>query len=416
MFANWKTIVFWLGAIVIMVLATVFYQPAAAKTGSLLVWTRHRVYVMDIDTLTLERVAPANPGQLVEPSPGCYGKADTFCWVAISNEVYFVDLGAASEHKLFAQLPIRDGFTRNDESPVSWSPDGERLAYTTVNTENNRTALGVFNVSTQKIELQIEGVDPTVAAAWTPDCANGLVAVDCELGYKKLATGNPDETLQILAGYKPVTSIERRWVVSTTEPIFELRWSRQGELLYSQPKRHFKRADDHSPVYHLPPGGQLANMSPDSQYTVYYQPFTLKDCQAETPEGCLHLGVWLEGLPDEDGPRSLIYSVNLTEAAGGLNFIPTWSLNGKGFVFFQEGKLIHYDLEKKEATIWYKPIAGKLRTAPVFSPNEEAVAFVDDQGQGFSEYRLVVVNPKLQPVERIIETDSGFRILAWLPN
>jgi hypothetical protein len=40
---------------------------------------------------------------------------------------------------------------------------------------------------------------------------------------------------------------------------------------------------------------------------------------------------------------------------------------------------------------------------------------VDNQGQGYSEYRLVVVNPKLQLVEHIIETDTGFRLLAWLP-
>jgi hypothetical protein len=78
--------------------------------------------------------------------------------------------------------------------------------------------------------------------------------------------------------------------------------------------------------------------------------------------------------------------------------------------------LIHYSLEQQEATIWYKSLTGKLRSVPVFSPNEEAVAFVDNQGQGFSEYRLIVVNPKLQPVEHIIDTKSGFRILAWLPN
>ncbi|HRX01484.1 MAG TPA: hypothetical protein P5280_18470, partial [Cyclobacteriaceae bacterium] len=86
------------------------------------------------------------------------------------------------------------------------------------------------------------------------------------------------------------------------------------------------------------------------------------------------------------------------------------------FVFFQEGQLIYYDLAEGEATIWYRSINGKLRSIPVFSPNEEAVAFVDDEGRGFSEYRLVIVNPKLQPVEHIIETDSGFKVLAWLPN
>jgi hypothetical protein len=58
-----------------------------------------------------------------------------------------------------------------------------------------------------------------------------------------------------------------------------------------------------------------------------------------------------------------------------------------------------------------------LRSIPVFSPNEDAVAFVDNQGQGYSEYRLVIINPKLQPIEHVIDnTQEGLRVLAWLPN
>jgi hypothetical protein len=41
---------------------------------------------------------------------------------------------------------------------------------------------------------------------------------------------------------------------------------------------------------------------------------------------------------------------------------------------------------------------------------------VDNQGHGFSEYRLVIVNPKLQPVEHIIDTQQSFLVLAWLPS
>jgi Tol biopolymer transport system component len=160
-------------------------------------------------------------------------------------------------------------------------------------------------------------------------------------------------------------------------------------------------------------------MSPDAHYTVYYQPFTLTDCQGQAQAGqCLHLGVWLATSGDAAEEPELIYSVDLSEAdqTGGLNFIPTWSPQGNSFVFFQEGRLIHYDIERKEAMIWYKPVSGKLRSVPIFSPNEEAVAFVDNQGQGFSEYRLVIVNPKLQPVEHIIDTQQSFLVLAWLPS
>jgi Tol biopolymer transport system component len=125
--------------------------------------------------------------------------------------------------------------------------------------------------------------------------------------------------------------------------------------------------------------------------------------------------VWINGGGIGPKPR-LIYDVPLAEQSGGLNFIPVWDPRGRGFVFFQDGKLVYYDVQRQEAAIWHKPLAGKLRSAPVFSPNEEAVAFVDNQGRGYSEYRLLVINPRLQPVEHIVQTKTGFKVLAWLPD
>ena len=420
MMSQWKSIVFWIGAVLIIVLATFLYQPAAAKTGSLLVWTRNRVYVMDIDTLTLDRVGPATSDQVIVPSPGCFGHVDAPCWVLIGEIVYFVDLSAASNHVAQAQLPIDTGFGWVN-NPVSWSPDGIHLAYSVTHSQSGQSELIVYDVSSNEVKVRGSDVDSTITVAWSSGCAAGLEAVDCELSYKKVPTQIGDELSSTLVGYTPVTRQVREWIIPP-EPIFELRWSPQGELLYSQPKRYFKRAEDHNSAFELPPGGRLANMSPDARFAVYYQPFTLSDCQRQVEvDRCLHLGVWIspENSPENSNEDpSLVYSVNLSEAQaeGGLNFIPTWSPDGGSFVFFQEGQLIHYDLAKQEATIWYKPVIGKLRSIPVFSPNEEAVAFVDNEGQGFSEYRLVVVNPRLQPVEEIIETNDGFRILAWLPN
>lgn len=415
--SQWRNFAFWVGAILVMVVASLLYQPAAAKTGSLLVWTRNRVYVMDIDTLALERVGPAPPDQLISPSPGCRGVSDTPCLVLIGDILYQVDLGATGGHSALATLPVGKDFRWANEAAVSWSPDGQHLAYSLVNQQTGQAHLQVYDVSTRQVKLSVADVDPLVAAAWSPGCQAGFLAPDCKLGYKKMPVREDDEFLPALEGYAPATEKVRRWFLSP-EPIFELRWTLDGELLYSRPKRFFKWAADHTPAYHIPPGSQLANLSPYADYTVYYQPFTLKDCQ---PQGndekeCLHLGVWLTPTYTNQEERSLLYDVELSNQKAGLNFIPVWSPHGDAFVFFQEGRLIYYDLEEKEATIWYRNVTGKLKSKPVFSPNEEAVAFVDNQGQGHSEYRLVVVNPRLQPVEHIIQTEQGFKLLAWLPN
>jgi len=411
--SQWRTFAFWVSAILIMVFATIFYQPAAAKTGSLLVWTNNRVYVMDIDTLTLERVGPASAGETITPSPGCFGQVQESCRGVIGDKLYRVILSGGGTDVSVTNLPGGEGF-RWANGAVSWSPDGVHLAYSMFNQQSKRAELRILDAATGEVKIKASDVDATVAVAWTEDCVEDLYIATCELGYKKMVAQDKPDTLPALVGFSPASQQVRQWSISP-EKIFELRWSADEVLQYSRPKRHFINADERTPAYQMPQGAKLAGLSPDDRYTVYYQPFTLQGCQAADDDSCLHLGVWLEENGAEE-KRSLIYNVELAHQTGGLNFIPIWSADDNSFVFFQDGKMVHYDLEKGEATIWYKLLTGKLRSVPVFSPNEEAVAFVDDQGQGYSEYRLLVINPRLQPVEHIIEANSGFRVLAWLPN
>jgi hypothetical protein len=413
MSSQWRSVIFWVSAIVLMVTATMLYEPAAARTGSLLVWTNNRLYVMDIDTLTLERVAPAEPGEPVSVSPGCNGVADAPCRVLVGQRLYHVDVGAGGSHATESALPVPDGL-RWRGAATSWSPDGQHLAYGLYNESTDAFDLQVLDAASGKIVLRANDIDPDVAVAWAAGCADGFNLESCKIGYKKMPGQKGKGFLATLIGYTPATQAVEQWSISP-EPIFELQWASDDVLLYSRPKRHFIRADDHEPAYVMPSGAQLANLSPNSEYTVYYQPFTLEGCPAEADtNNCLNLGVWLQNNADDN--QSLIYNLAVNNQQGGLNFIPIWSPFGNQFVFFQDGQLINYDLTQEEATIWYKGLSGKLRSAPIFSPNEEAVAFVDSEGQGFSNYRLLVINPRLQPVEHIIQTETGFRVLAWLPN
>jgi hypothetical protein len=413
--SQWSSLLIWVGAVLIIIFATVFYRPAAASTGSLLIWMKGLIYVMDIDTLVLQRVGPAMASEVMAPAPGCFGQTDTPCWVTAGRNVYEVSLGGSTEPNAGVLLPLGEGF-RWADSAISWSPDGMHLAYGVLNEARNRVELRVYNAATAETRPVFLGADPEIAPAWTAGCAAGLTAADCQLAFKtRVNNVGVNEARPRLVALTLATGVEETWRLSS-ESIFELRWRPDGQLLYSRPKRHFRYAHDGTPAYAFPSNSRLANMSPDARFTVYYQPFTLQGCQADTADGCLNLGVWLANGDNPDNP-GLIYNVELAQSeAGGLNFIPTWSPRGHAFVFFQEGKLIHYDVPQQEATIWYKPVQGKLRSIPVFSPDTEAVAFIDDQGQGFSEYRLVVVNPRLQPIEHIIDTQTGIRLLAWLPN
>ena len=415
---QWNSLLFWVAAILIIVLATVFYRPAAAKTGSLLVWLNDKIYVMDIDSLNLQRVGPALAGETIVPSPGCTGQAEAPCWVTANRNLYPVDLPGQGSGYSDVVLPVGEGYSWLDEVTMSWSPDGNWLAYSVFSQADNQAELRLYNPITGETKVLATGVDPEIAPAWRAGCAAGLTSPDCELAYKTRPVNiGVKEVAPAVVALNLASGQVRQWELMA-EPIFELRWTATGELLYSQPKRYFHHTTDGSRAYTIPTASQLANMSPDGQYTVYYQPFTLVDCPAaDEAENCMHLGVWLT---EENGgsvdPR-LIYSANLAEPhARGLNFVPVWSPLGNSFVFFQDGQLIYYDLRQQEAVIWYKSLGDKLRSTPVFSPQDEAVAFVDNLGEGYSEYRLLVINPRLQPIEHIIDTKTGFQVLAWLPN
>jgi len=440
-------------AIGLIIMASLIYQPAAAKTGFLLIWLNHKVYVMDIDSQEIYPVGPAPRVAAITPSPGCLGQVKAPCWVVIEDKIYQVNAPgeAATGHDL-----LQDDETWLN-SAMSWSPDGLHVAYTVAHSLTQRSELRLYEPPTQQAERLGFDSDPTIAVAWSHDCAAGLGAT-CEIGYKTVVTESYDlqknltptlsylgegvkspplplnegdvggikggrvsinaspktEISPTLVAYNPTTHSQHEWQISL-EPVFELRWSPDNRLFYSRPSRHFYSAESHEAAYHVPKGATVANVSPDMAEMIYYQTFTLSDCQ-DANRKCVYLGLWLVKYGQNGAAqRQLIYNADLVEPVKGLNYIPTWSRLTHDLVFFQEGNLVYYDQDKNEAAIWYKSLRGKLRSNPIFAPNKQAVAFVDNQGNGVSAYRLMIINPWLQPIEKFIVAENGFQILAWLP-
>ena len=287
-----------------------------------------------------------------------------------------------------------------------WSPDGHYFAYAVRNQTDDVAEWRIYNTKTQAIELALTDINPELAPAWSTACQTGLTVPECRVAY--LA----QEADKVVVAYAFADGRSEQWQLAVDQ-LNDLRWHWKGQLLFSPEPRHYYQIENGEPAFELPAGGQLADISPDGRYTVYYQPFTIDDCDPDT-DACLYLGVWLKEFGSPIEPK-LLYQLRIGDPEEGLNFIPVWSPDGNQVVFFQNGRLIHYDLDQQEGLIWYRPVRGKLRSLPIFSPFEPAVAFVDNQGQGFSEYRLLVINPKLQPIIHILETDSSLRLLSWLP-
>lgn len=426
-----SNLLFWPGLVLFVVLVTIFYQPPTAKTGSLLIWQDGQMYVLDIDSLERQPVGAAPPVTPLAPSPGCLGQVKAPCWVAVGSVLYRV--GGDSTTGISLPLAEHAAWT---EGPASWSPDGLNLAYTVTRVDSAEAELRVYQAQTGQAQTLASGIDPEIAVAWSKGCAAGLTAAGCQLGFK-VADGNrrlvqlivlawaaelrPEYLskagalpLPQLVTLTPLTGAQQVWPLPV-KPIFELQWAAEI-LLYSQPRHYFHRVGDNAPAYQMSPGSQLANMSPNSRYTVYYEPFTQKECQAERPKGgCWYLGVWLASEGEGRLPRQLIYSRELSQAGEGrLNSDPFWSPDSEALVLFREGRLIYYNLKYREAAIWAKNLDGQLTGVSVFAPAKTAVAFVTHQANSTS-YHLHVLNPEFKPLTHVIEASEGVRLLAWLP-
>ncbi len=396
---QWLSVIILVVALLTTVAATVVYQPSAAKTGALLIKLNNNLYVMDIDSLAIELVAPAIGEAAVSPAPGCEQRLSQPCWVVVKDRLYRA--GQRGQSTL-VRLLTDDPNVAWLRQPVSWSPDGARFVYPVLNQQTEQVELHYQHVDSPSLQVLAVNVDERVKAAWSSGCAAGG-ASDCRLAYRQ-ATGE-------VVALNMATFTTQRWSLGESQSVVALRWSAGGGLLYSPNLPHFRGVTDDQPPYHLPASAKLAGLSPQMGQMVYYHPFRRKGCA-----DCLYLGVWLQQHRAETPPK-LVYQVDLsTPSADGLTFVPTWSTVEDGFVFFQDGKMIFYDVTKKQAAMWHQSLLGRLRSKPVFSPNRRAVAFVDNQGQGVSEYRLVIVDPRLKPIEKIIVTESVFQVLTWLPD
>lgn len=423
-----KGLAFWVGAVLLVVLVTLLYQPAAAKTGALLVWQDGEIYVLDIDSLKQEPVGPAAAVASILPSPGCLGQVKAPCWVAVGPKLYPVGGSASPEITVPGDA---------EDATLSWSPDGLHLAYVDLAENSRKFKLRLFNPATGQGQTLAIRVDPAVPAAWSSGCRTGLAAPTCQLAYKasqakalspssshllvpawasEIRLDDLSDPWNELVTFTPATGMRQTWPVPVGS-IYALRWTAGNTLLYSQPQEYFHRTKDYTPAYQMSPGSQLANMSPDGRYTVYYEPFTKKECQAERPKGgCWFLGIWLAD-NDQREERQLIFSRELSKAGEGkLNSDPFWSPAGNAFGLFREGKLIYYNLKQHEAAIWYESLRGQLTSSPVFSPNEEAIALVTQPAGNSTQYHLLVLNPQFKPLEVVIEAQQGFRVLTWLPH
>ncbi len=415
-----NNLAFWVGGVLVVILVTIFYQPTVAKTGSLLVWLDGKIYVMDIDTLALTFVGSADASQSVTPSPGCLGQMTASCWVVVGDRLYTV---GGREDITRKTIPLEEGAHWPDAA-VSWSPDGIHLAYSVIKTPHHLTELRLYNALTAETKIIAAVVDPTIPIAWTVGCAQGLETAVCQLGYKiitpkpvEIITPSPAEDNNWLVALTPLNGEQRIWLISEG-PIFELGWTADNTLLYSRPKHYFYRVEDGAPAYHILPGSQLANLSPHGRYTVYYEAFTQKECQAERPwGGCWYLGVWLANADKGKIEQRLIHSLDLSQVkANQLSFDPVWTPQAEAFVFAQAGQLIYYEVKRQEAVVWSSSLQGQLVSPPVFSPHGGAVALAVQPESNSSEYRLLVINPQLKPIEHHLNAQKGFRVLAWLPH
>lgn len=199
-------------------------EPDWSPDGERLIFATSRdgdaeIYIMDADghdpvNLTND---PASDGGPVY-SPACAGRGDDCVnWIAFhSDRAGSYDLYMMDEQGQHLTQLTDDPF--NDDAWPSWSPDGERLAFTSTRDESGYFSIFVLDVTTGEIEqyTAAEGVDD-LWPAWSPDGRQIAFTSSRGEGWFHIYTMDAgcrvpcDDALHQVTGDDPVHDFDPAW-------------------------------------------------------------------------------------------------------------------------------------------------------------------------------------------------------------
>ena len=367
-----------------------------AGRGIILFWYDRALYTINADGAHLTRLSPAaeaDPKRQIAVSPGCFG-ADAGCYVLIKHVLY-----DAAGHGL--PLPI-NRYYQWINAPSVWAPDGNHLAYMVAHTDTGERALLAYNVQEQTVWRIADEIDDSVVPAWSAGCTD-VESENCYIAYgvKTPAgeSGNRTAVQNVISG-------ETQILATLSGRGHVLRWSDDDELFYGGGEVGWYSAFTNRRLEVGSKNITASAVSPDMRYTAYT---TVPSPQAPA-------GLWLASNTDAASPQKLFVFKNDDGNEQSAPQQILWSTDGKSFLAFDQGELIHYNIQRKTTETLYRNDAHHVFENYVFSPDRDGVALVEKPiASPDPRYRLFVVWNTGETTTLLPSSKTPIIVLAWLP-
>ncbi len=396
--------IIWLPIIIGALLFYSWYLPfrsasTQSETGNgvILFWYDRALYTIETDGTHLTRISPAaeaNPKRQIAVSPGCTAKMNAGCYVLIKHVLY-----DALGHGL--PLPINQ-YYRWINAPGVWSPDGIHLAYMVAHTDTGERALLAYNVQEQIVWRIADEIDDSVVPAWSAGCTQ-IEADNCYIAYGvKTPLGESGNRTAV----QTVRTGKTQILATLSGRGHILRWSDDDELFYGGGEVGWFSAFTNQPLKIQEKNITVSAVSPNMMYVAYNT----------IPSPQMPAELWLMPNTDAASAEMLFVFKNDDSNEQSAPQQILWSTDGKSFLAFDQGELIHYNIQRKTAEMLYRNDAHHIFENCVFSPNRDGVALVEKPiASPDPRYRLFVVWNTGETTTLLPSSKTPIIVLAWLP-
>jgi len=371
------------------------------QDGPILFWQDGAIYTINADGTNLTKLTPAIGAdqRYTAVAPGCSGQSSTICWVLIGHVLYDA-LGRG------VPLPLNNALEWVD-APATWSPDGIHIAYAANRKTDGQRVLLIYDTAQNIVWQAAVNTDDSIKPAWSAECVDGVVD-NCYLAFgQKSASG---QTGKVIVAQNLSTGSAHTWTIPSSQGHI-LRWSTNNELYYGGRLGWFAVVDGRR-VSERATSALTMAPSPAFDQVAYYD--------IRPAEDGVSAATILNLASIAGDPLRTIYVFPST--LGRMNIQARqifWAPNGSGLAAYNQGLLLHYDLQAQTMFIWYKtPTAGKF-SSYAFAPSGDRVALVESQyleHQSTPQNRLLVVSRSGDVVTLRPRSSGAIVLLAWLPQ
>ena len=339
----------------------------------------------DRESLWLKQVAvPSSKTQLIGPAAGRYTGV---IFSPDGNYVYYTLEEAAGAHGTLYQVPVLGGAARKLITgiigPVTFSPDGKRIAYFYWINDEDRLMVANADGSEKRQLVTRSGneyfVHATNGPSWSPDGKTLLTSV---------GTFTPQMTMTV-AAVSPESGAVTLFSQQRFRQIWDLTWMSDGQGILVSAAEHFGVTGT-SKIWHITyPSGAARRITND--LNSYRRISLTQDSNALAAVQTEAFGnLWTASANNLDRGTQITTGRNLTNS-------PSWTRDGKViYASNSGGNFDLYLLELGGGNPRQLTANSGNNTSPVVSPDGRHVVFVSDRSGSVSLWRIGIdgSNPK----------------------